>query len=65
MATLIELKLASGMTQPSRRRDLADVQDLVRTLSLSRDFSEKLNAYVRPMFETLLNELNDADTRRS
>ena len=27
---LVELKLASGMTAPHRRRDLADVQDLIR-----------------------------------
>ena len=31
---LIELKLASGMTNPGRLRDLADVQELIRVLKL-------------------------------
>src|SRR5262249_15653003 len=32
---LVELKLASGMTNPGRLKDLADVQELIRTLHLS------------------------------
>ena len=32
--SLLELKLASGMTNPGRIRDLADVQELIRTLEL-------------------------------
>lgn len=54
---LVELKLASGMTQPARRRDLADVQDLIRALGLGASFAESLDAYVRPMFLILLEEL--------
>lgn len=61
LPTLIELKLASGMTQPSRRRDLADVQELIRTLKLGADYVEQLNAYVQPMFNTLYEELQQDD----
>jgi hypothetical protein len=58
---LAELKLASGMTAPHRRRDLADVQDLIRMLRLPEIFSESLDPYVRPMFLTLLAELQGGD----
>lgn len=50
---LIELKLASGMTNPGRLKDLADVQELIRALSLPRAFSSQLHEYVRPEFERL------------
>jgi hypothetical protein len=51
---LIELKLASGMTAPHRLKDLADVQELIKLRSLSSDFAEKLNQYVRGKFLDLL-----------
>lgn len=57
---LIELKLASGMTQPARRRDLADVQDLIRIRKLDETFADSLDPYVRPMYLTLLNEVRAA-----
>jgi hypothetical protein len=44
---LIELKLASGMTNPGRLKDLADVQELIKVLSLSADFAAQLDPYVR------------------
>lgn len=53
LPTLIELKLASGMTQPSRMRDLADVLDLIRLVSLDESFAEQLAPYVRDKFMTL------------
>lgn len=51
---LIELKLASGMTAPHRLKDLADVQELIKLRSLSTNFAEKLNPYVRGKFLELL-----------
>ncbi|MCK6484681.1 MAG: nucleotidyltransferase family protein [Phycisphaerae bacterium] len=60
LPALVELKLASGMTQPARRRDLADVQDLIRILKLDESFADSLDPYVRPMFLTLRNELRAA-----
>jgi hypothetical protein len=51
--TLVELKLASGISSPGRLRHLSDVQDLIRALRLPRDFAVRLNPYVRPKFEDL------------
>lgn len=53
LETLIELKLASGMTNPGRLRDLADVQELNRTLSLPLSFAESLHPFVREKFNDL------------
>jgi hypothetical protein len=53
LPALIEIKLASGMTNAGRLRDLADVQELIRVLALPRDFSQQLNSFVRPKFDEL------------
>ncbi len=50
LPTLVELKLASGMTNPGRLKDLADVQELTRALSLDDAFADKLNPWVREKF---------------
>jgi hypothetical protein len=50
LPTLIELKLASGMTSPSRLRDLSDVLDLIRILKLELSFADQLSPYVRGKF---------------
>ncbi len=50
---LIELKLASGMTNPGRQKDLADVQELIRVLKLDENFASKLDPYVRDKFAEL------------
>ncbi|MDP6353787.1 MAG: nucleotidyltransferase family protein [Planctomycetota bacterium] len=51
--SLLELKLASGMTNPGRIRDLADVQELIRTLELPEKRAEELNPFVREKFVEL------------
>jgi Uncharacterised nucleotidyltransferase len=48
--TLVELKLASGMTNAGRLKDLSDVQEFIRRLRLKRDFGLQLNEYVRPKY---------------
>ncbi|MBX7245454.1 MAG: nucleotidyltransferase family protein [Candidatus Sumerlaeaceae bacterium] len=50
LPSLVELKLASGMSGAGRLKDLADVQELIKLLKLDADFSEQLNSYVRPRF---------------
>lgn len=50
---LAEAKIASGMTNPGRLRDLADVQELVRVLRLPDDFGEQLNPFVRDKYREL------------
>jgi hypothetical protein len=47
---LIELKLASGLTNPERLRDLADVQDLIAHLNLPFELAEKLDPSVRDTY---------------
>jgi len=54
---LIEIKLASGMTNPGRLRDLADVQELIRALQLPMQFAQQLNPFVREKFEELWQAL--------
>ena len=53
LETLVELKLASGMTNAGRLKDLGDVQELIRTLKLERGFSQRLNEYVRAKYVEL------------
>jgi len=47
---LIELKLASGMTAPDRLKDLADVQELIKSKSLEETFAKRLDSSVRDQF---------------
>jgi hypothetical protein len=50
---LIELKLASGMTNPLRLRDIADVQELIRILKLPAEFADRLNPFVQDKYREL------------
>jgi hypothetical protein len=50
LPTLIELKLASGMTAPHRLKDLADVIELIRLTSLPETLANSLNPYVREKY---------------
>ncbi len=58
LATLVELKLASGMTAGHRLKDLADVQQMTETLTLPAEFSETLNPYVRAKYLELWHSLH-------
>jgi hypothetical protein len=53
LPTLIELKLASGISNPERLKDLGDVQELIKLLNLKREFGMDLSAYVRTKYEEL------------
>lgn len=50
LPTLIELKLASGMTNPQRLKDLSDVMELVKLLDLPRGFSRQLAPFVQQKY---------------
>jgi hypothetical protein len=50
LRTLIELKLAAGMTAPHRGQDLVDVMELIRVRGLSREYADSLNEYVRAKY---------------
>jgi len=64
LPTLVQLKLASGMTAPARLKDLADVQELIRTLKLSRDFSERLDPYVRAKYDEMWTAVQADDVHQ-
>ena len=61
LETLIQLKLASGMTHPGRLKDLADVQELIRVLHLPREFSQKLHPFVQSKFIELWDGVSASD----
>jgi hypothetical protein len=50
---LIELKLASGLSAAHRLKDLADVLELIRHLSLPRDMADSLDGSVRAKYDEL------------
>jgi hypothetical protein len=60
---LVELKLASGMSGVDRLKDLADVQELIKSLALPESFADRLNEYVRPKFRDLYRSVR-ATSRR-
>lgn len=53
LETLIELKLASGLSAPHRLKDLADVLELIKAARLPRTLAAQLQASVREKYEEL------------
>lgn len=53
LATLVERKLASGLSAPDRLQDFADVIQLVRACALPRAFRGRLHGSVRAKFDEL------------
>jgi hypothetical protein len=60
LETLIELKLASGLSAADRLKDLADVQELIRAAGLPLDLSGRLDDSVRAEYERLWRTVNEA-----
>ena len=50
VACLVELKLASGMTNADRLKDLADVQELIRAARLPLELESSLDPMVRAKY---------------
>jgi hypothetical protein len=61
LPALIDLKLASGMTNIGRLKDLADVLEVIKLLDLKKDFGEQLNPFVRSKFHELWLAAHAAD----
>jgi hypothetical protein len=57
---LVELKLASGMTAPHRLKDLADVQELIKVLSLGGDLATELHPFVQEKYRELWSAVQAA-----
>jgi hypothetical protein len=61
VATLVEMKLASGMTAPHRLKDLADVIELVRAARLPLALMDELDPWVREKYLELWNAAQAVD----
>lgn len=53
LTTLVELKLASGLSAPDRLQDFADVIQLIRAAALTEDFDRRLHDSVRAKYREL------------
>lgn len=53
LKTLLELKIASGMTAPHRPRDLDDAIRLIQSNQLTQDYAQQLHPFVRRKFRKL------------
>ena len=60
LPALVELKLASGMTNPGRVKDLGDVQELTKALGLPAEFADELNPYVRDKYLELWQGIQES-----
>jgi hypothetical protein len=60
LPSLVELKIASGMTNLGRLKDLADVQELIKAAGLSAEFATELNPYVRDKYLELWHGVQDS-----
>src|SRR5262245_52069024 len=57
---LIELKIASGMSNLGRLKDLGDVQEVIRLLGLPRSFAEQLNPFVQEKYQELWDSVQNS-----
>lgn len=53
LETLVNFKLASGMTAPDRLKDLGDIQELIKIKDLDESFAELLDPFVQEKFVEL------------
>ena len=63
LPTLINLKLAFGVTNPGRLRDLTDVQELIRALRLPAAFAAQLHQFVHSKFDERSAREQNIDTQ--
>jgi hypothetical protein len=61
LPTFVALKLASGMTGAGRLKDLADVQELIKSTGLNEQFAESLPPYVQETFRKLVKDCQGAE----
>ena len=63
IAQLISLKIASGLTGAGRSKDLADVEELIKTLSLPESFSESVHPFSRERYLQIWRSLHATSKR--
>jgi hypothetical protein len=59
---LVELKLASGMTNRGRLKDLSDVLELIKARGLPLELAEELNPYVKQRYKDLWRDAQDVQS---
>ncbi len=59
LAKLFELKLASGMTNPLRMKDIADVQEAVKVLRPPLKLADDMNPFVRDKYIEIWRMVHD------
>ena len=62
LPALVELKLASGISNPLRGKDIVDVQELISALGLGDDFATQLSPFVQDKFRELVRLIRDNPT---
>lgn len=63
LPALVELKLASGISGVDRRKDLSDVQELIKALDLPQELANGLAESVRQEYIELWNEVHHRTKR--
>ena len=63
LTTLVELKLASGLTGADRIKDLADVQELIKLLRLPDHLAADLSESVRDKYQELWRDVHRRQKR--
>ncbi|MDQ2686477.1 MAG: nucleotidyltransferase family protein [Armatimonadota bacterium] len=63
LPVLLELKLASGMTNRDRLKDLVDAQELIRLFHLPETYTENLNPYVHGKYGELWQIVSGSEKR--
>ncbi len=53
LTSLLELKLASGMSSEQRAKDLIDIQQLIKAAHLPLELADQLDPYVQEKYRTL------------
>lgn len=61
ITTMVELKLASGMSSVHRTKDLADVVELIKHARLGRDLADEIDASVRGKYLEIWDALQAPD----
>ena len=57
-ADLFRIKLASGLANAARAKDLAHVVDLIQRVPLTKAFAAKLPPHLRAPFKKLIDTVN-------
>jgi len=63
LPTLVELKLASGMTHPRRGKDINDVEYLIEARNLGEELADQLNPFVRDKYLELVRLIRSNPTK--